>query len=101
MVQTFKFTLEDMEVRKCEEVETAIGDNVYRSLSVNFDTKDGDRLIFKDRDVNNKDKYQRGHIGTLEITVSTDNVIKTSKSGSPYTTEKTTLLIHDFKEGGR
>ena len=98
MVQTFTVKLPKMEVRKIEEVELEIGENTYRSLNIHFDTEDGDRLVFKDKNVENKDKYQRGTIGTLELTISIDNITKTSKTGIPYITEKTTITIKNFTE---
>lgn len=97
MVQTFTVKMNNMEVRKVEEIELEIGENTYRSLNVHFDNEDCDRLVFKDKNVENKDKYQRGMIGTLELTISTENITKTSKTGNPYITEKTTMTIKDFK----
>ena len=96
MVQTFTVKMNGMEVRKVEEVELEIGENTYRSLNVHFDNENCDRLVFKDKDMENKDKYQRGTIGTLELTISTENTTKTSKTGNPYITEKTTITIKDF-----
>ena len=96
MVQTFTVKMNGMEVRKVEEVELEIGENTYRSLNVHFDNEDCDRLVFKDKDMENKDKYQRGTIGTLELTISTENTTKTSMTGNPYITEKTTITIKDF-----
>ena len=98
MVQTFTVKMNNMEVRKVEEIELEIGENTYRSLNIHFDNEDCDRLVFKDKNVENKDKYQRGTIGTLELTISTENITKTSKTGNPYITEKTTITIKDFAE---
>lgn len=96
MVQTFTVKMNNMEVRKVEEIELEIGENTYRSLNIHFDNEDCDRLVFKDKNVENKDKYQRGIIGTLELTISTENITKTSKTGNPYITEKTIITIKDF-----
>ena len=96
MVQTFTVKMNNMEVRKVEEIELEIGENTYRSLNIHFDNEDCDRLVFKDKNVENKDKYQRGIIGTLELTISTENTTKTSKTGKPYITEKTTMTIKEF-----
>ena len=98
MVQTFNVTRTKMEVRKVEEVEYEIGDNTYRSLNVHFDDEDCNRLVFKDKLIENKEKYKRGMIGTLELTISTENITKTSKTGNPYIAEKTTIIIKDFTE---
>ena len=98
MVQSFDVTLSKMEVRKVEEVEYAIGDNTYRSLNVHFDDEDCNRLVFKDKLIENKEKYKRGMIGTLKLTISTENTTKTSKTGNPYIAEKTTIIIKDFTE---
>lgn len=96
MVQTFTVNMENMEVRKVEEVELEIGEKTYRSLNIHFDNEDCDRLVFKDKNMENKDKYQRGTIGTLELIISTENTMKTSKTGNPYITEKTTITIKEF-----
>ena len=98
MVQTFNVTRTKMEVRKVEEVEYEIGDNTYRSLNVHFDDEDCNRLVFKDKLIENKEKYKRGMIGTLELTISTENTTKISKNGNPYIAEKTTIIIKDFTE---
>lgn len=96
MVQSFNVKLEKMEVRKVKEVELEIGEHTYRSLEVHFDNEDGDRLVFKDKNVENKDKYKKSTIGTLELTIATENTTKTSKTGNPYITEKTTMIIKNF-----
>ena len=96
MVQTFTVKLPKMEVRKVEEVEFEIGENTYRSLNIHFDDEEYNRLVFKDKDMENKEKYQRGTIGTLELVISTENTTKTSKTGTPYITEKTTMTIKNF-----
>lgn len=96
MVQTFTVTLIDMEVRKVEEIELEIGEKTYRSLNIHFDDVDCNRLVFKDKLIDNLPKYERGVVGTLVLTISTENTTKTSKSGNPYITEKTTMVIKDF-----
>ena len=98
MVQSFDVTLPKMEVRKVEEVELEIGENTYRSLNVHFDDEDCNRLVFKDKAIENKDKYKRGMVGTLKLTISIENTTKTSKTGNPYITEKTVITIKDFVE---
>lgn len=98
MVQSFEVVLPKMEVRKVEEVELEIGENTYRSLNIHFDDEDCNRLVFKDKIIENKDKYKRGTIGTLKLTISTENITKTSKTGNAYITEKTTMTIKDFVE---
>ena len=98
MVQSFEVALSKMEVRKVEEVELEIGENTYRSLNVHFDDEDCNRLVFKDKAIENKEKYKRGTVGTLRLTISTENITKTSKTGNPYITEKTTMTIKDFVE---
>lgn len=98
MVQSFEVTLPKMEVRKIEEVEFEIGDKTYRSLNVHFDDEECNRLVFKDKDIENVEKYKRGAVGTLKLTISTENTTKTSKTGNPYITEKTTMTIKDFVE---
>ena len=98
MVQSFEVSLPKMEVRKIEEVELEIGKNTYRSLNVHFDDEDCNRLVFKDKVIKNKEKYKKGTVGTLKLTISTENATKTSKTGNPYITEKTTMIIKDFVE---
>ena len=98
MVQSFDVMLPKMEVRKVEEVELEIGENTYRSLNVHFDDEDCNRLVFKDKAIENKDKYKRGMVGILKLTISTENTTKTSKTGNPYITEKTVITIKDFVE---
>lgn len=98
MVQSFEVNLANMEVRKIEEVELEIGENVYRSLNIHFDDEECNRLVFKDKQIENKDKYSRGMVGTLTLNISTENITKTSKTGNPYITEKTTITIKDFTE---
>ena len=98
MVQSFDVMLPKMEVRKVEEVELEISGNTYRSLNVHFDDEDCNRLVFKDKTIENKDKYKRGMVGTLKLTISTENITKTSKTGDPYITEKTVITIKDFVE---
>ena len=97
MVQRFTVNMKDMEVRKVEEVEIEINENTYRSLLVHFDDIDCNRLAFKDKIVENKEKYTRGTVGTLELDISTENVTKSAKNGKPYITEKTVMLIKDFQ----
>lgn len=97
MVQSFDVKLPNMEVRKVEEVEFEINENTYRSLNIHFDDEDCNRLIFKDKAIENKEKYKRGAVGTLTLTISTENVTKTSKTGSAYIAEKTTTTIKDFE----
>lgn len=97
MVQTFNVDMKDMEVRKVEEVEWEINDKTFRSLMIHFDDVECNRLVFKDKIIENKDKYKRGQVGTLTITISTDEAIKTGKNGNPYITEKTTITIHEWK----
>ena len=97
MVQRFTVKMQNMEVRKVEEVELEIGENTYKSLNIHFDDEECNRLVFKDKIVENKERYERGMVGTLELDISTENTTKTSKNGKPYITEKTVMLIHDFK----
>lgn len=98
MVQSFEVALTKMEVRKVEEVELEIGENTYRSLNVHFDDEDCNRLVFKDKAIENKEKYKRGTVGTLKLIISTENTTKISKTGNPYITEKTVITIKDFVE---
>lgn len=98
MVQSFDVTLSKMEVRKVEELEFEIGENTYRSLNIHFDDEECNRLVFKDKSIDNKSKYGKGMIGTLTLTISTENITKTSKSGNPYVAEKTAMVIKDFIE---
>lgn len=97
MVQSFDAALH-MEVRKVEEAELEIGDKTYRYLNIHFDNDDCERYVFKDKNIDNKDKYKRGDIGTLIVTVSTENVVKSSKTGNSYISEKTSVVIKDFKK---
>ena len=96
MVQNFNVKLPKMEVRKIEEVNLEIGDNTYKSLNVHFDDEDCNRLVFKDKLVDNISKYKKGEIGTLVLNISTENITRESKTGNPYITEKTVITIKDF-----
>lgn len=96
MVQTFTVKMNNMEVRKVEEVELEIGEKTYRSLNVHFDDEEGARLVFKDKVIENLEKYEKGTIGTLTLTIATENTTKTAKNGNPYVAEKTTMIIKDF-----
>ena len=98
MTQSFVCKLENMEVRMVKEEELDINGKIFRFLNIHFDDEEGERLIFKDRMIENKEKYQRGKIGTLKLTISNSEVIKTAKNGKPYIAEKTTITIKDFKE---
>ena len=96
MVQNFDVKLPQMEVRKVEEVDLEIGEKTYKSLNVHFDDEECNRLVFKDKLIDNKEKYTRGTIGTLILNISTENTMKTSKTGNNYITEKTIITIKDF-----
>ena len=96
-VQTFTTVLKNMEVRKVDKIQLEIGEKVYESLDVKFDDEDGERLIFKDKNVGNFDKYVRGQVGDLSLQISTDNIIKEGKAGYTYISEKTVMTIKDFK----
>ena len=96
MVQSFTVKLNNMDIRKVEEVDVELVESTYRSLNIHFDDENCDRLVFKDKIMENKDKYQRGTIGTLELIISTENTTKTSKTGKTYIAEKTTMTIKEF-----
>lgn len=98
MVQSFDVKMENMEVRKVEEVEIEIGENTYRSLNIHFDNENCDRLVFKDKNIENKDKYKRGDVGTLTLTIATENTTKTAKNGNVYIAEKTNTIIKNFEK---
>ena len=98
MVQSFDVALSKMEIRKVEDAVCEIGDNTYRSLNVHFDDENCNRLVFKDKAIENKEKYKRGMIGTLTLTISIENTTKIAKTGNPYIAEKTTITIKDFTE---
>ena len=96
MVQSFVVKMDNMEVRKVEEIELEIGDKIYPRLQVHFDNENLDRLVFTDKMVNRKDLYKRGTLGTLELTIITEATVKTSKAGKSYVGEKTKIEIADF-----
>lgn len=96
MIQSFNVVLEDMEVRKIEQVEISINDKIFNSLDVHFDDASGNRLVFKDKNINNVNKYQRGIVGSLILNINTENVIKKNKNGNSYISEKTYITIKDF-----
>ena len=91
-----------MEVRKVEVIEGTIkateagkADVTYRYIEVGFDDEKGDRHIFKDKAVEeHKDLYHRGDIGTLYLSIITEDV---SKKNSTFVQEKTKVLIHNFE----
>lgn len=97
MIQNFKVDLNNMEVRKVEEVTMEIKDKVYRSLQVHFDDEECNRLVFKDKIMDNKEKYCRGDIGTLTLSISTDGKITNAKDGHQYIKEDTVITISDWK----
>lgn len=96
MVQTYTVKMENMEVRKVEEVVLEIGDKEYPRLQVHFDNEDCDRLVFTDKVLDRKEVYKRGTIGTLTLSICTEATVKTSKNGKPYIGEKTKIEIEDF-----
>lgn len=96
MVQTFTVKIENMEVRKVEEIELKFGDKIYPRLNVHFDDENGDRLVFIDKSITRKELYQRGTIGTLTLKIITEDVVKTEENGKSYTYEKTKIEIDEF-----
>lgn len=107
MIDTVIAKVENMEVRKISVEERTIkgeagkADTVYRYIEVGFDDEAGDRHIFKDKAVDeHKDLYHRGDIGTLELSIITEDV---SKKNTTFVQEKTKVLINDFKvnKGGK
>lgn len=102
MVDTVIARVDNYEVRKVEVIEGTIkateagkADVKYRYIEVGFDDEKGDRHIFKDKAVEeHKDLYHRGDIGTLYLSIITEDV---SKKNSTFVQEKTKVLIHDFK----
>ena len=102
MIDTLIVRADDMEVRKViEEVKTIKAkdakkeDTTYRYIEVAFEDENGDRHTFKDKAVEeHKDLYHRGEVGTLYLSIITEDV---SKEGTTYVQEKTKVLIHDFK----
>lgn len=96
MVQNFIVKMENVEVRKVDEVVLEIGDKEYPRLQVHFDDEKLDRLVFTDKMLDRKDIYKRGTVGTLELTVITEATVKTGKNGKPYIGEKTKVEIANF-----
>ena len=96
MVQNFNVKMDNVEVRKVDEVVIEIGDKEYPRLQVHFDNENLDRLIFTDKVLDRKDIYKRGTVGTLELTIITEATVKTSKNGKPYIGEKTKVEISNF-----
>ena len=96
MVQNFTVKMENMEVRKVEEVVLEIGEKEYPRLQVYFDDEKVNRLIFTDKALDRRELYKRGTIGTLELTIITEATMKTSKNGKPYVGEKTKIEIANF-----
>lgn len=95
-IQTGIAEMQEMEVRKVQEIVTEINGTVYRKLAIKFDDTNGDSMIFYDKNLEHIEKYQRGAIGTIQLRITTEIVNKTSKNGNNYTGEKTTILIEDF-----
>lgn len=103
MVQTYISIIENMEVRRVEEIEKIIKakdknikDIEDRYLEVGFDDIDCNRLVFKDKDMSRANFYKRGMIGTLALQTTTEFITKYNENGKPYTYEKTSTIIHDF-----
>lgn len=102
MIDTVIAEVKEMEVRKVEVIEGTIkateagkADVTYRYIEVGFDDEKGDRHIFKDKAVEeHKDLYHRGDIGTLYLSIITEDV---SKKNSTFVQEKTKVLIHNFE----
>lgn len=103
MIDTvFTEVTSDMEVRKVTPVEGTIksdrpgkSDVTYRYLEIGFDDENGDRHVFKDKDVDaHSDLYHRGDIGRLFLKIVTEDV---SKKDTTFVQERTKVYIHDFK----
>ena len=97
-MQTYTAEIKNLEVRKIEELEYKINDKTYKSLNIHFDNEDCDRIVIKDGNYGNKEKYKRGMIGTAIIRISSDNKIAKAKNGTDYVTEKMTVQLQDFIE---
>lgn len=96
MVQNFTVKMDNVEVRKVEEVVLEIGDKEYPRLQIHFDDERLDRLVFTDKVLDRKDIYKRGTVGTLELSIITEATVKTGKNGKPYIGEKTKVEIANF-----
>lgn len=96
MVQNFTVKMDNVEVRKVEEVVLEIGEKEYPRLQVHFDDERLDRLVFTDKVLDRKEIYKRGTIGTLELSIITEATVKTGKNGKPYIGEKTKVEIANF-----
>lgn len=102
MIDTVIAEVKEMEVRKVKVIEGTIkateagkADVKYRYIEVGFDDENGDRHTFKDKAVEeHQDLYHRGDIGTLYLSIITEDV---SKKNSTFVQEKTKVLIHNFE----
>ncbi len=70
---TFHFIaeLKDVEIRKVEQVNTSFvkdGKEIdVKFLHVFCDTSDLERIVIRDKDLSNLEKYKKGAIGTLKL----------------------------------
>lgn len=98
-IQTFVTKIEKMEVRKIEIIENEINEKVYRHMLVHFDNEDGDRLIFKDKDMSRESTYKRGVIGTLYLRIIDEPIIKTSTKNTDYqyVSDRISITIDKFE----
>ena len=96
--QTYVVTKSNMEVRKSEIIETEIEGKVYRHQLIHFDDEEGNRIIFKDKNMNNI--YEKGMVGTLYLRITEDNIIKTSTKNNQYIGSRINVQIENYSELG-
>ncbi|MDD6340559.1 MAG: hypothetical protein PUA49_08690 [Butyrivibrio sp.] len=99
-IQTFTTIMPNMEVRKIEKLENTFNEKTYVTLQIHFDDAEGNRLIFKDKNVERESFYKRGMIGTLTLRIIDEPIIKTSTKNTDYqyVSDRISITIEDFKE---
>lgn len=99
-IQTFNATMNNMEVRKVEKLENTFNGKTYVTLQIHFDDEEGNRLIFKDKNVDRESFYKRGMVGTLTLRIIDEPIIKTSTKNTDYqyVSDRISITIEDFKE---
>ena len=94
--QSYNFALKNMRIKEIEEVEIETNGDICRSLNVYFNNEAGERFVFKDRNVRNRDFYNKGDIGTLTLNNLTKKVTRIDESGNVCIVEKTAITIYDW-----
>ncbi len=96
MNQSFLVKIDEVEVRKCSQVNYKNNGKNLPGLKVEFDDNECNRLVFIDKNMDHEKDYGKGAIGTLILKIRTESVIRMSKEGNQYVGEDTKVEISEF-----